>query len=80
MLSQSNRFSCSCIEELKKKLSKELNVETEWIHVKHDDWFQIRYRPLTIKGERYKTGRYEGVDFKFCPLCGKEMKNNGTFQ
>lgn len=63
-------MTCKCIAEFEKKLKAKHNttmVSTGWLKL------DVGYRPRKKDGTISQCWRYDGMDFVFCPFCGKKL-------
>jgi len=65
--------NCNCIKETEERIRAELGaVLVQWEHSGRKS-SELRVVPLRKDGQRSRVSRYLHVNWRYCPLCGKEI-------
>jgi len=65
---------CNCIKETEERICKELGAASvQWEHFGQMR-SELKVVPFRKDGKRSRVPRYISVDWRFCPLCGKEIR------
>ena len=70
----------SCLDDMAKAKAKGFGhsdkINTPMM-VKSNGWSMAHYIPIRSDGQPSKLHKYYSIPWKFCPICGKAITENG---